>query len=138
MQIYMSPFRLENYPLRAKDVLYTGVEAFAAELNTVSMGTFNLCSCSIGMAEHASYEAITHAQNVSCTATRHDFAQVRANFVDSYARQRTRSGAGAAKQVVLHTGSLTVGPLISYEATFFPISPAARCNSAPSWRLTRV
>ena len=43
MQIYMSPFRLENYPVREEDILHTGVEAFAAALNTVNVGKFNLC-----------------------------------------------------------------------------------------------
>src|SRR6185312_9459468 len=33
MQIYVSTFRLENYPVRAEDILHTGVEAFAAALN---------------------------------------------------------------------------------------------------------
>lgn len=87
MQIYVSRFRLENYPVRAGDVLHTGVEAFAAALNTVNVGKFNLCSCSIGMAEHAFYEAITHAQNrVLYGEPVTKFAHVRANFVDSYAR----------------------------------------------------
>ena len=45
MQIYVSTFRLENYPVRAEDILHTGVEAFAAALNTVNVGKFNLCSC---------------------------------------------------------------------------------------------
>ena len=87
MQIYVSTFRLENYPVRAEDILHTGVEAFAAALNTVNVGKFNLCSASIGMAEHAFYEAITHAQNrVLYGNPVTDFAHVRANFVDSYAR----------------------------------------------------
>ncbi len=33
MQIYVSTFRLENYPVREEDILHTGVEAFAAALN---------------------------------------------------------------------------------------------------------
>jgi acyl-CoA dehydrogenase len=87
MQIYVSTFRLENYPVRAEDILHTGVEAFAAALNTVNVGKFNLCSSSIGMAEHAFYEAITHAQNrVLYGNPVTDFSHVRANFVDSYAR----------------------------------------------------
>ncbi len=87
MQIYVSTFRLENYPVRAEDILHTGVEAFAAALNTVNIGKFNLCSCSIGMVEHAFYEAITHAQNrILYGNPVTDFAHVRANFVDSYAR----------------------------------------------------
>jgi acyl-CoA dehydrogenase len=87
MQIYVSTFRLENYPVREEDILHTGVEAFAAALNTVNIGKFNLCTCSIGMVEHAFYEAITHAQNrILYGNPVTDFAHVRANFVDSYAR----------------------------------------------------
>jgi acyl-CoA dehydrogenase len=87
MQIYVSTFRLENYPVRAEDVLHTGVEAFAAALNTVNVGKFNLCSSSIGMTEHAFYEAITHAQNrILYGNPVTDFGHVRANFVDAYAR----------------------------------------------------
>ncbi|MFL6083926.1 MAG: acyl-CoA dehydrogenase family protein [Mycobacterium sp.] len=87
MQIYVSTFRLENYPVREEDILHTGVEAFAAALNTVNVGKFNLCSCSIGMTEHAFYEAITHAQNrILYGNPVTEFAHVRANFVDAYAR----------------------------------------------------
>ncbi len=87
MQIYVSTFRLENYPVRAEDVLHTGTEAFSAALNTVNVGKFNLCSSSIGMCEHAFYEAITHAQNrILYGNPVTDFSHVRANFVDAYAR----------------------------------------------------
>ncbi|MDX1891102.1 acyl-CoA dehydrogenase family protein [Mycolicibacterium sp. 050158] len=87
MQIYVSTFRLENYPVRAEDILHTGVEAFAAALNTVNVGKFNLCSSSIGMCEHAFYEAITHAHNrILYGKPVTDFSHVRANFVDAYAR----------------------------------------------------
>ena len=58
-----------------------------AALNTVNVGKFNLCSASIGMSEHAFYEAITHAQNrILYGNPVTDFAHVRANFVDAYAR----------------------------------------------------
>jgi alkylation response protein AidB-like acyl-CoA dehydrogenase len=87
MQIYVSTFRLENYPVREEDILHTGVEAFAAALNTVNVGKFNLCTCSIGMTEHAFYEAITHAQNrILYGNPVTDFTHVRSNFVDAYAR----------------------------------------------------
>src|SRR6476620_4385985 len=87
MQIYVSTFRLENYPVRAEDILHTGVDAFAAALNTVNVGKFNLCSASIGIAEHAFYEAITHAQNrILYGHAVTDFSHVRVNFVDAYAR----------------------------------------------------
>ena len=87
MQIYVSTFRLENYPVHEQDILHIGVEAFAAALNTVNVGKFNLCSCSIGMTEHAFYEAITHAQNrILYGKPVTEFAHVRANFVDAYVR----------------------------------------------------
>ncbi|MEO3761435.1 acyl-CoA dehydrogenase family protein [Mycobacterium sp. B14F4] len=87
MQIYVSTFRLENYPVRAEDILHTGEEAFAAALNTVNVGKFNLCTCTIGMTEHAFYEAITHANNrILYGRPVTEFGHVRANFVDSYAR----------------------------------------------------
>jgi acyl-CoA dehydrogenase len=63
------------------------VEAFAAALNTVNVGKFNLCTCTIGMTEHAFYEAITHAQNrILYGNPVTDFSHVRVNFVDAYAR----------------------------------------------------
>ncbi|BBZ15936.1 acyl-CoA dehydrogenase family protein [Mycolicibacterium gadium] len=87
MQIYVSTFRLDNYPVREEDILHTGVEAFAAALNTVNVGKFNLCSCSIGMTEHAFYEAITHAQNrILYGNPVTEFTHVRTNFVDAYSR----------------------------------------------------
>jgi acyl-CoA dehydrogenase len=87
MQIYVSTFRLENYPVREEDILHTGEKAFAAALNTVNVGKFNLCTCTIGMTEHAFYEAITHAHNrILYGRPVTEFSHVRANFVDAYAR----------------------------------------------------
>src|SRR5438309_175189 len=62
-QMFVSNFRLNDYPVHEEDILCTGPEAFSAALNTVNVGKFNLCSGSIGMCEHAFYEAITHANN---------------------------------------------------------------------------
>src|ERR1700752_444031 len=87
MQIYVSTFRLEDYPVREEDILHTGVEAFAAALNTVNVGKFNLCTSTIGMSEHAFYEAITHAQNrILYGNPVTNLSHVRVNFVDAYAR----------------------------------------------------
>jgi acyl-CoA dehydrogenase len=53
----------------------------------VNVGKFNLCSASIGMAEHAFYEAITHAQNrILYGNPVTEFTHVRTNFVDAYSR----------------------------------------------------
>ncbi|BDT96837.1 acyl-CoA dehydrogenase [Nocardia sputorum] len=86
-QMYVSTFRLENYPVRAEDILHTGPEAFSAALNTVNVGKFNLCHGGIGMVEHSFYEAITHANNrILYGNPVTDFPHVRSNFVDAYAR----------------------------------------------------
>jgi acyl-CoA dehydrogenase len=86
-QMYVSNFRLNNYPVREEDILDTGPDAFSAALNTVNVGKFNLCSGSIGMCEHAFYEAITHANNrILYGNPVTDFPHVRASFVDAYAR----------------------------------------------------
>nr|WP_240930999.1 acyl-CoA dehydrogenase family protein [Rhodococcus sp. B10] len=86
-QMYVSTFALENYPVREEDILHTGADAFSAALNTVNVGKFNLCTGSIGITEHAFYEAITHAHNRILYGNRvTEFAHVRASFVDSYAR----------------------------------------------------
>jgi acyl-CoA dehydrogenase len=86
-QMYVSNFRLDDYPVRDEDILDTGPDAFSAALNTVNVGKFNLCSGSIGMCEHAFYEAITHANNrILYGNPVTDFPHVRASFVDAYSR----------------------------------------------------
>ncbi|MDT5226926.1 MAG: acyl-CoA dehydrogenase [Mycobacterium sp.] len=86
-QMYVSNFRLNEYPVHEEDILCTGPEAFSAALNTVNVGKFNLCSGSIGMCEHAFYEAITHANNrILYGKPVTDFPHVRAIFVEAYSR----------------------------------------------------
>ncbi|RVW03865.1 acyl-CoA dehydrogenase family protein [Rhodococcus xishaensis] len=86
-QMYVSTFALRDYPVREEDILHTGADAFSAALNTVNVGKFNLCTASIGMCEHAFFEAITHAHNRILYGKRvTDFPHVRANFVDAYSR----------------------------------------------------
>jgi len=86
-QMYVSEFRLEDYPVRQPDVLHTGRAAFDAALNTVNVGKFNLCTASIGICEHAMYEAVTHAhQRVLYGKQVTDFPHVRRELIDAYAR----------------------------------------------------
>ncbi len=86
-QSYVSNFELEDYPVRAEDVLHTGPAAFDAALNTVNIGKFNLGFASIGICEHAFYEAITHADSRVLYGMRvTDFPHVRQAFTDAYAR----------------------------------------------------
>lgn len=86
-QMYVSEFRLEDYPVRAEDVLHAGKAAFDAALNTVNVGKFNLCTASIGICEHAMYEAVTHAhRRVLYGKQVTDFLHVRRELTDAYAR----------------------------------------------------
>ncbi|RAS64880.1 acyl-CoA dehydrogenase [Lentzea atacamensis] len=86
-QMFVSEFRLEDYPLTDADILHRGPDAFSAALNTVNVGKFNLCTASIGICEHSFYEAITHAHNrILYGNPVTNFPHVRQNFVDAYAR----------------------------------------------------
>ena len=68
-------------------MLHTGPAAFDAALNTVNVGKFNLGFASIGICEHAFYEAITHADARVLYGNRvTDFPHVRQAFTDAYAR----------------------------------------------------
>ncbi|HVS28423.1 MAG TPA: acyl-CoA dehydrogenase family protein, partial [Solirubrobacteraceae bacterium] len=86
-QMYVSAFDLEDYPVRAEDVLHTGVEAFEAALNTINVGKFNLGFCAIGMAEHCFYETVTQAEHRTLFGQRvTEFGQVRRILSEAYAR----------------------------------------------------
>lgn len=86
-QMYVSEFRLDSYPVHAHDVLHTGKAAFDAALNTVNVGKFNLCTASIGICEHAMYEAVTHAHNRVLYGRKvTDFPHVRRELTDAYTR----------------------------------------------------
>ena len=86
-QMYVSAFDLEDYPVRAEDVLHTGVEAFEAALNTINVGKFNLGFCAIGMAEHCFYETVTQAEDRVLFGKRvTEFGQVRRILSEAYAR----------------------------------------------------
>ncbi|MFD7630271.1 acyl-CoA dehydrogenase family protein [Streptomyces sp. NPDC059851] len=84
---YVSEFRLDDYPVAAEDVLHTGRAAFDAALNTVNVGKFNLCTASIGICEHAMYEAVTHAHNrILYGRPVTAFPHVRRELADAYVR----------------------------------------------------
>ncbi len=86
-QNYVSQFELRDYPVAAGDVLHTGPAAFDAALNTVNIGKFNLGFASIGICQHALWEAITHADARVLYGMRvTDFPHVKRAFTDSYAR----------------------------------------------------
>lgn len=84
---YVSEFRLADYPVGADDILHTGRAAFDAALNTVNVGKFNLCTASIGICEHAMYEAVTHAHHrILYGRPVTAFPHVRRELADAYVR----------------------------------------------------
>jgi acyl-CoA dehydrogenase len=86
-QNYVSEFRLDAYPVGADDILHTGKDAFYAALNTVNVGKFNLGFASIGICEHAFYEAITHADGRVLYGHKvTEFPHVRQLLSDAYVR----------------------------------------------------
>ena len=86
-QSYVSQFELDEYPVTEADVLHTGKAAFYAALNTVNVGKFNLGFASVGICEHALYEAMTHASNrILYGNPVTDFPHVRQYLTDAYAR----------------------------------------------------
>jgi alkylation response protein AidB-like acyl-CoA dehydrogenase len=86
-QSYVSAFELEDYPVREEDLLHTGKGAFEAALNTVNVGKFNLGFASIGICEHAFYEAITHAHARVLYGRRvTEFPHVQRILTDAHAR----------------------------------------------------
>jgi acyl-CoA dehydrogenase len=86
-QMYVAEFRLDDYPVRAEDILHTGDEAFSAALNTVNIGKFNLCFGGLGLCTHAFYEAVTHAHNRHLYGKRvTDMPHIKRQFVDAHAR----------------------------------------------------
>jgi acyl-CoA dehydrogenase len=86
-QMFVSEFRLEDYPVSSADLMQVGEPAFYAALNTVNIGKFNLCFGGIGIAEHSLYEAITHAHNRILYGNPVTvFPHIRRYFVDAYVR----------------------------------------------------
>ena len=86
-QMYVSAFRLDGYPVAPADLLHTGMSAWDAALATINVGKVNLGWASIGIAEHAFYEAVTHAHNRVLFGKKvTEFTHVRRMLGDAYAR----------------------------------------------------
>jgi acyl-CoA dehydrogenase len=106
-QMYVSAFDLEDYPVRAEDVLHTGPAAFEAALNTINVGKFNLGFCAIGMAEHCMYETVTQAEGRVLFGKRvTEFGQVRRILTEAYARLLATKLYGARAVDYVRTASL--------------------------------
>jgi len=86
-QNYVSEFELRDYPVREEDILHRGRAAWDAALNTVNIGKYNLGWASIGIATHALYEAISHANHRVLYGKRvTEMSHVRRMFAEAHAR----------------------------------------------------
>ncbi|MFX1238706.1 MAG: acyl-CoA dehydrogenase family protein [Promethearchaeota archaeon] len=86
-QQYVSNFALHDYTITEDDILSRGSHAWDCVLNTVNIGKFNIGPCSIGIAEHCFYEAITHASNrILYGKPVTDMPHVRRNFMEAWLR----------------------------------------------------
>ena len=86
-QMYVAQFALEGYPVTEADLLHVGRPAWDAALATVNVGKVNLGWASIGICEHAFFEAVAHANNRVLYDRRvTTFPHVRRMLADAYAR----------------------------------------------------
>jgi acyl-CoA dehydrogenase len=86
-QAFVAAFELDDYPIRASDILATGDEAWDAALNTVNIGKYQLGWASIGICTHAFYEALGHAaKRVLYGKQVTEFPHVKVLMTDAYAR----------------------------------------------------
>jgi len=86
-QDYVAEYALHDYPIIEADITDKGRDAWDSSLNTINIMKFNLGWASIGICEHAFYEAIDHAANRNLFGKYvTDFTHIRQLFVDSYCR----------------------------------------------------
>jgi len=86
-QSYVAEYALKDYPISAAEILSTGSHAWDSSLNTINVGKFNLGFGSIGICEHAFYEAINHASSRSLYGKFvTDFSYIQQFFTDAYCR----------------------------------------------------
>ena len=85
--MYVSAFKLHDYPITEDDILHTGKPAWDAALAAINVGKVNLGWASTGIAEHSFYEAIDHAYNRVLFDKRvTEFTHVKRILADAYAR----------------------------------------------------
>ena len=86
-QSYVAEYALHDYPIAESDIISRGQLAWDSSLSTVNIGKFQLGFSTIGICEHAFYEAINHAsQRTLYSQLVTDFPHVQQMFTESYAR----------------------------------------------------
>ncbi|WIG80742.1 acyl-CoA dehydrogenase [Photobacterium damselae] len=86
-QIHVSEYTINHYPITAEDISERGQKAWDDMLNTINICKFNIGFASIGLCEHAFYEAINHAAHRNIYGKYvTDFPHIQRLFADAYAR----------------------------------------------------
>jgi acyl-CoA dehydrogenase len=86
-QNYVAEYALKDYPVTENEILAKGQEAWDMALNAVNVGKYQLGWSSIGICEHAFYEAINHASNrILYNHAVTEFSHIKQFFVDAYCR----------------------------------------------------
>ncbi len=86
-QDYVAEYALHDYPITEADILEKGQKAWDDMLNTINICKFNLGWASIGICEHAYYEAINHASHRKLFGSLvTDFTHIKQLFMDAYCR----------------------------------------------------
>ncbi len=86
-QARVGEFELIEYPITDRDIIKTGDAAFADGLSTVNIGKFQLGFSASGIAAHALYEAVTHAnRRVIYNKAVTEFPHIRAFLSEAFCR----------------------------------------------------
>ena len=84
---YVGEFSIKDYPVTKDGIASEGRLAWDSSLSTINIGKFQLGFASVGICEHAFYEALDHAANRTLYNKKvTDFSHVKKLFVESYAR----------------------------------------------------
>lgn len=84
---YVGEFSIEGYPITKDDILSEGPLAWDSSLSTINLGKFQLGFASLGICEHAFYEALEHAAHrVLYNKKVTDFSHIKKLFAESYSR----------------------------------------------------
>lgn len=84
---YVGEFTIENYPITEDDILSKGRNAWDASLSTVNIGKFQLGFASVGICQHAFFEALNHASERELYGQKvTDFNHVKDLFSEAYVR----------------------------------------------------
>lgn len=84
---YVGEFSITDYPVSREDILSDGELAWDSSLSTINIGKFQLGFASVGICQHAFYEALNHASNRILYGRKvTDFSHIKKIFTESYGR----------------------------------------------------